>query len=204
VIDEAELRQMSQHERRELARLLAAMERFDPLTERVNVRRRRLGLLLTTGCCVFLAGWIAVLVLTLPRHYEAGHWRAAWVGFDIALLVLFASIAWASWRQRQVIIVFLIVTGTLLCCDAWFDIMLDLGTPDIWMSVASAVLAELPLAFLLFAGARRLLRLSVRLVMELQGVEAPVPTLRRTPLFGIGIAETLPRTFREEAPRARS
>lgn len=37
-------------------------------------------------------------------------------------------------------------TGALLVCDAWFDVSLALGTPDVWWSAALAVCVELPLA----------------------------------------------------------
>jgi hypothetical protein len=197
VIDEAELRAMSPEERRELARALAAIDEPHILTDPRFLRRRRLALLIHMGCCVFLAGWIVVLMLTLPRHYTAGHWRGAWVGFDVALLAAFTATAWASWRERQVLVLFLTVTGTLLCCDAWFDLMLDLGTPAFAMSVASAVIAELPLAFLLFSAARRLMRMGVGVVMKLEGIIQPVPPLWRVPLFAEGLEGTLPARYRQ-------
>jgi len=53
------------------------------------------------------------------------------------------------------------LTGTMLCCDAWFDVGTSLATSGLWISLLSAVFAELPLAFLAFAGARRLLRATV-------------------------------------------
>ena len=30
--------------------------------------------------------------------------------------------AWALWRERQIVILLLVLTGTMLCCDAWFDV----------------------------------------------------------------------------------
>jgi hypothetical protein len=60
-----------------------------------------------------------------------------------------------------VLILLLMLTGTMLCCDAWFDVGTSLATSGLWISVLSAVFAELPLAFLAFAGARRLLRATV-------------------------------------------
>jgi hypothetical protein len=143
-------------------------------------------------------------MLTLPKHYTADHWRGAWVGFDIALLAAFAGTAWAAWRERQVLIILLTVTGTLLCCDAWFDVILDLGTRNIWMSVASAVFAELPLAFIMFTAARRLVRISVGVVLQLEGITADVPPLWRIPLFAEGLAGALPARYRDgEKERAK-
>ncbi|HYZ55583.1 MAG TPA: hypothetical protein VE733_19050 [Streptosporangiaceae bacterium] len=188
---------MSPEERRQLARALAAIDEPHLLSDPRFLSRRRLALLIFIGCCVVLAGWIVVLELTLPRHYTASHWRGAWVGFDVALLAAFAATAWASWRERQVLVMCLTVTGTLLCCDAWFDLVLDIGTPAFPMSVASAVIVELPLAFMLFSAARRLMLMSIGVVMKLQGIVRPVPSLWRVPLFAEGLAGTLPARYRQ-------
>jgi len=195
---------MSPEDRRNLARLLASIDEPHVLRGKRARWRRRLSLLLFMGSCVVLAAWIAVLMLTLPKHYTAGHWRGAWVGFDFALLGAFAATAWAAWRERQALIICLCVTGTLLCCDAWFDIILDLGTRNIWMSLASAAFAELPLAFMMFTAARRLVRMSVGVVMQLEGITGDVPPLWKIPLFAEGLAGTLPARYREgEKERAR-
>jgi hypothetical protein len=168
VIDKAELRRMSQAERRELAGLLVELDESattaapDPYRiDSVLRRDRRPALFVAAACCVFLAGWIVVLAATLPHRFDAHHWRAVWVNFDILLLVAFAVTAWAIWRQRQVLILLLAITGTMLCCDAWFDVGTSLATSGFWISLLSAFFAELPLAFLAFAGARRLLRATV-------------------------------------------
>jgi hypothetical protein len=189
---------MSREERRNLARLLASIDEPHVLRDHRAIWRRRFALLLSMGSCVVLAAWIAVLMLTLPKHYTAGHWRGAWVGFDFALLLAFAATAWAAWRERQVLIILLTVTGTLLCCDAWFDIILDLGTRNIWESVASAVFAELPLAFIMFTAARRLVRQSVGVVLQLEGITADIPPLWKIPLFAEGLAAALPARYRND------
>jgi hypothetical protein len=196
VINEAELRRMTHDERRELARALAAIDLPHPLLDPRLRRRRRLGLLVMTGCCVALAGWIAILILTLPGRYTSSDWRAVWVGLDIAELIGFAATAWAAWHQRQVVIFLMIITGTLLLCDAWFDLTLDYGSSGFTASVLSAVLAELPLACLMFAAARRLVRVTVQTLMQLSGVNAPAPPLWRVPLFADGLGECLPARLR--------
>jgi hypothetical protein len=188
---------MSPEERRRLARALAAIDEPHLLDDPRFLTRRRIALLVFMGCCVVLAGWIVVLMLSLPRHYTASHWRGAWVGFDVALLAAFAATAWAAWRERQVLVLLLTVTATLLVCDAWFDLILDIGSPEFPMSVASAVIAELPLAFMLFNAARRLMRMSVGVVMKLEGIVEPVPPLSRVPLFAEGLVGTLPARYRE-------
>jgi hypothetical protein len=245
VIDKAELRHMSQAERRERAGLLAELDASQPERARpgqdlerarpgqfradpyridpVLARERPLALLVSAGCCVVLAGWIVVLAATLPHHFDAHHWRTVWVNFDVFLLAAFAATAWAIWRQRQVLILLLVLIGTMLCCDAWFDVGTSLATSGFGISLLSAVLAELPLAFLAFAGARRLLRATVaagilagQQVRPGQMVPAAAVTgtedwgragtrgrvgaghsLRRTPLAGHGLDELLPRRLAE-------
>lgn len=130
---------------------------FDP----VLARERRLAFLVAAASCVVLAGWIVLLAATLPHHFDAHHWRALWVNFDAFLLAAFAVTAWAIWRQRQVLILLLVLIGTMLCCDAWFDVGTSLATNGFWISLLSALFAELPLAILAFLGARRLLRATV-------------------------------------------
>jgi hypothetical protein len=203
VIDEATLRRMSPQERRELARTLAAIDMPHPLLDPGIVRRRRVGLIILTGCAIILAGWIALLMLTLPVRFTANHWRGVWVGLDIAELTGFAATAWASWHQRQVVIPCMIFTGTLLLGDAWFDLTLDYGTTGFKMSVVSALVAELPLAFLLFAGARRLIRATVGMIMQLEGIHGPVPPLWRVPLFADGLGELLPSRLRDQPPASQ-
>jgi hypothetical protein len=192
VINEAELREMSPGERRRLAHLLARIDYAHPMLGIYLARRRRLAILASVIACVVLAGWIVVLVLTLHRSFHTQHWKGAWVGFDVILLAAFAATGWAFWRGRQIVIACLVVTGTLLCCDAWFDIVLDAGTSDVWLSVASAVFVELPLAFLMFNAARRLIRLSAVVAVSRAGDSGDgdglpgnaLPPLWQIPLFG--------------------
>jgi hypothetical protein len=230
---------MGLNERRQLARLLAELDRRphdqrpdgpnpspnpsldlspDPgalanpyLTDARLRRQRRLALLVSAACCVVLAVWIVVIAATLPRHFDAHHWRGVWVNFDVFLLAAFAATAWAIWRERQVLILLLVGIGTMLCCDAWFDVGTSLATSDLWISLGSALVAELPLAFLAFAGARRLLRATVDASLRVPapaaaraletaraGTRGPVDdlicSLRRTPLSGHGLDEALPRS----------
>jgi hypothetical protein len=186
VINEADLRELSPAERRQLARSLAVIDYPDPLLEMTLARGRKLGALFSIVACTVLALWIIVLVFTLHRSFHAHYWRLAWVGFDVVLLSGFAATGWAFWRGRQIVIACLLVTGSLLCCDAWFDVMLDLGTSGQWQSVASALVVELPIAFLMFAAARRLIRLSALVAVSESGEQDQVPSLWRMPLVGGG------------------
>jgi hypothetical protein len=187
---------MSQDERRELARALAAIDLPHVMDPRVR-RRRQLGLMLMAVCCIGLAGWIAVLILTLPARYTSHDWRVVWVGLDIAELLGFAATAWAAWHQRQVVIFCMIITGTLLVCDAWFDLALDYGSSGFTASVLSAVFAEFPLAFIMFAAAMRLVRVTVQTLMQLAGITGTSPPLWRVPLLAAGLEEALPALLRQ-------
>lgn len=186
MLDEAELRSMTREQRDRLARALAVMDERPLLLlpDHNSHRRRRIVIAMSVACCVVLAAWIGVLAVTLPAAYRAGGWRGAWVGFDVALLAAFASVAWTAWRGKQLLIVCLVVTATLLCCDAWFDLMLDWGTREFSLSVLLAIFVELPLAALMVLGARRLLRLTIAVAMARQGNPGPVPPLWRVALFG--------------------
>jgi hypothetical protein len=193
VINEADLREMTPSERRKLAHSLAAVDYPHPMLGIYVARGRRLGVLASIIACAVLVGWIIVLGLTLHRSFHAEHWKGAWVGFDLIEFAAFAATGWAFWRGRQIVIACLIITGTLLCCDAWFDVVLDAGTSDVWLSIASAVVIELPLAFLMFNAARRLIRLSAVVAVSESGdssdcdnlPEDALPPLWKIPLFGV-------------------
>ena len=211
---------MGQAERQQLARLLAELDEPppakpdlpDPVQADPQLRReRRLALVVLTGCCIVLAGWIVVLAATLPHHFDAHHWRAVWVNFDVFLLAAFALTAWALWRQRQIVILLLVVAGTMLCCDAWFDVATSLKTSGFGLSLASAAFAELPLALLAFAAARRLLKATVAAGQVTAagwprpgpGQRERRPSLRHTPLSGSGLHEALPRQRLRDYARDR-
>lgn len=110
-------------------------------------RQRRHALELLTVSAIGLVPWTLLLALTLPTDYQVHAWRATWVGFDVLLVVAMACTAFFGWRRRpRVLVVSALATGVLLICDAWFDVSLAIGTSDIWLSSASAVFVELPMA----------------------------------------------------------
>ncbi len=110
------------------------------------------------ACALVLLPWTALLFLTLPRHYTANHWRLAWGGFDVGLGLALAASAVAVIRRSAFSEIAATVTGTLLVCDAWFDVLTSRGTSDIAQAVASAVVVELPLAVLCYWIARNVER----------------------------------------------
>jgi hypothetical protein len=52
---------------------------------------------------------------------------------------------------------------------------------------------------MMFIAARRLMRMSVGVVMQLEGISAPVPALWHIPLFAEGLQAVLPARYRDEA-----
>jgi hypothetical protein len=210
VINESDLRDMSAADRRQLAHTLATFDCPDPMLGLYISRRRRVGVLFSIIACAALAAWIIVLALTLHRSFHTHYWRGAWVGFDILEFLGFAATGWALWRGRQIAIAFLLITATLLCCDAWFDVILDSGTGAIWGSVASAVFIELPLAFLMFNAARRLIRISALAAMSESGPSAWSAEDRRRvsiwkiPLAGVEVGAGAERAARRGETTGRS
>ncbi|HWE68845.1 MAG TPA: hypothetical protein VG205_00710 [Acidimicrobiales bacterium] len=146
-----------------------------------NVSRRWIVRFLAL-CCLGLVPWTIGLAVTLPRSYLVGNWPLAWTGFDLILLGCLSTTAWALWRERQVAVPAAMITSALLLCDAWFDIITAHGGRCLAVSVATAVVAEVPIAILLGVISVRLQQAGVR-VARGSGPEAVPPRLWRTPLI---------------------
>jgi hypothetical protein len=140
---------------------MVTVERLRKLTPEQVRRRRTVTVELLWVCTLALIPWTIYLGLSLPADYSARHWAAAWTGFDVLELLALAATAYFGWKRRQALIGTATAAATLLICDAWFDITLDLGTPDIWWSLGSAAFIELPLAFFLLHRATLLMRLTM-------------------------------------------
>ena len=125
----------------------------EPLVERepkeaVRIPLPRWVTLLLGLVAIGLVPWILYLTFTLPSRHVTFHYDTAWIGFDVALLASFAASAWAAFRRSRWLVPLAAVTGTMLLCDAWFDIVTSRGGSEMWEAVAEAALAELPLAAL--------------------------------------------------------
>ena len=165
-IERADVERWSPEERSRVARLL------DEFVERPAMQRppkQRLFVILVTciGAAVLIP-WIAFLSLSLPKSYSVRAWNIVWIGFDIALATGLAVTGWWVLQRRQVAMFGLVVTATLLLCDAWFDVCLAWNTSDqTWALLSAAV--EIPLAAFLAASALRILGRSARIVRQLRG-----------------------------------
>lgn len=153
-ITDEHLLALSTEQRAHLARRLAALARASK-----PARRRYLPAVLALGACVAMVPWTYMLAMTLPQRYVTHHWDTTWVGFDILLLASFAATgiaALAARRRGHALWAATIVTATLLCCDAWFDIT-TATRASLASSVVTAVAGNLPLAgLMLFLGYRAL------------------------------------------------
>jgi hypothetical protein len=161
---------------------MAPPQLITPTPEQMR-RRRRLTLELLWVCTIALVPWAIYLGIALPRNYNAKHWDLAWSGFDGLEILALGATAYYGWRGRQALIATALAAATLLICDAWFDVSLDLGTPAVWGSLASAVFLELPLAFFLIHRVRLLLRITLMHLFP-EGDEKGRPmSLSRLPLL---------------------
>ena len=105
-----------------------------------------------------LVPWVAFLIFTLPRNYSANHWKVAWAGFDLGLATAMVATAIAVGRRSPFAEDAAAVTGTLLVCDAWFDVLTSRTTGEVMQAGLEAVLIELPLAAVCFWIATNLAR----------------------------------------------
>ncbi|MGO9509275.1 MAG: hypothetical protein ACLPXZ_18765 [Mycobacterium sp.] len=99
----------------------------------------------------------------VPRAHPARELRGPKLaghlgGLDILLLVFMAATAVLGFRRHRLLTLFAFTTGILLICDAWFDVM-TARRGGMFVSVLTAVFAELPLAAVLIGGTLRILRL---------------------------------------------
>jgi hypothetical protein len=114
--------------------------------EGVRIPLPRWVTLLLAVVAVGLVPWILYLTFTLPSQHVVFHYDLAWVGFDVGLAASFGASAWATLRGSQWLVPLAAVTGTMLVCDAWFDIVTSHVGDELWEAIAEAALAELPLA----------------------------------------------------------
>jgi hypothetical protein len=93
-----------------------------------------------------LLPWTLWLTYSLPAQHVARHWDLAWVVFDVALLAAFALTGWFAVRASQWLVPAAAATGTMLLCDAWFDVATSAGGGERLEAILEAGFAELPLA----------------------------------------------------------
>ena len=117
--------------------------------ERLDLRRNWPAAVLALAAVVLIP-WAIALGQMLPSRHVADHWDAAWTGFDVILALSLLSTAYAWFRRRDVVRGLAAVSGTLLLCDAWFDVLTSSTGTDLEIAILLAVLGEIPLAIVCF------------------------------------------------------
>ncbi len=177
VLSDAAIAAMTPAERRALiSRLEKPLDEVVSLGTYARNRRLRLGLMISGT--IVLIPWLVFLAITLPSTYVAHNWPVTWIGFDAMLVGFMAATAVLGLLRRQLLLLAAFTTGILLICDAWFDVM-TAGPDTFWLSLTTAVLAEVPLAAVMINGALRVVRLTVARLWLLE----PGMSLWRLPLL---------------------
>ena len=111
---------------------------------------RKWGLLVLGGFCLLLLPWTAYLVYALPSRHVTPHWSVVWAGFDVMMACIALWTIVSIIRQSRYLAIAATVTGTLLLCDAWFDLLTSRPGSELLESSLMAVAGEVPLAALCF------------------------------------------------------
>ncbi|MGZ4512208.1 MAG: hypothetical protein ACXVX4_12900 [Mycobacterium sp.] len=177
ILTDAQIAALTPEQRRQLSSRLEQPvgDLIDPA---LLARVRRIRLSLMVGGSMAMVPWLGYLSVTLPENYVAHNWPVTWVGFDILLVGFMLATAVLGYLRRQLLVPAAFTTGVLLICDAWFDLM-TAGPKDVWLSVTTALLIEVPLAVFLIFSAQRLIRLTMMRLWLLD----PGMRLWQLPLF---------------------
>jgi hypothetical protein len=122
---------------------------YRPKVERFDLRRHWPAAILALAALILIP-WAIALGQMLPSRHVADHWDAAWTGFDVILALSLLATAYASLRRHHLARGLAAVSGTLLLCDAWFDILTASSGTDLEIAILLAVFGELPLAVVCF------------------------------------------------------
>jgi hypothetical protein len=159
VLTDEDIAQLTPAQRRDLiVRLGRPLEDIGVTSSELR-QGRRLRLALLAVSVVLLVPWIGYLAVTLPQRHQVRGWDLTWVGFDLILLGLLVLSLLLGWRRRLLVVPVVCATGTLLTCDAWFDVTTATPGSELLWSVVSAVVVELPLAVVLLTWSGRVLRM---------------------------------------------
>ncbi|MEY9965290.1 hypothetical protein ABIA33_003332 [Streptacidiphilus sp. MAP12-16] len=102
---------------------------------------------LLLGLGLALLPWMVVLATSLPTSATASHWSLAWVGLDALEAAGLISTGILLHRDDPRHSLTAVATAALLLTDAWFDITTAAPGGDLTTAVATALIVELPVAF---------------------------------------------------------
>ncbi|KBZ68169.1 hypothetical protein ACRU43_04280 [Mycobacterium colombiense] len=159
ILTDAQIAALTPEQRRDLITRLE-QPLGDVIDPEFLARVRRIRLSLMVGGSMAMVPWLGYLSVTLPENYVAHNWPVTWVGFDVLLVGFMLTTAVLGYLRRQLLVLAAFTTGVLLICDAWFDLM-TAGPKDIWLSVITALLIEVPLALFMITSAVRIMRLTM-------------------------------------------
>lgn len=159
VLTDAQIAALTAEQRRELITRLE-QPLGDVIDPKFLAKVRSIRLSLMIGGSMAMVPWLGYLSVTLPENYVAHNWPITWIGFDVLLVGFMLTTAVLGYLRRQLLVLAAFTTGVLLFCDAWFDLM-TAGPKDIWLSVITALLVEVPLAIFMITSAVRIMRLTM-------------------------------------------
>ncbi len=126
---------------------------------------------LYTLAAAALIPWTFYLAVTLPKRDVDTHYRGAWVGFDLLLVVAIVLTAYFAFRVDVRVQLPATATATLLLVDAWFDVMTAGGRKATTTAVLLAVCFELPAAVFSLWLARRVNHNAERMALAAHGLD---------------------------------
>lgn len=90
--------------------------------------------------------WTGYLAVSLPSRHVAQNWNVAWAGFDLALAIVLALVAYGALRGRTWVQSAAGAAAALLTMDAWFDMTTADQGWDKLEAIVLACTSEIPLA----------------------------------------------------------
>jgi hypothetical protein len=101
-----------------------------------------------TIAALLLVPSLVIVLAVVPAAQTAHHLKVAWTGLDVFEILALASTGFALQHRPAIAVIPATITGTLLLCDAWLNIIPTTGAARS-EAIALAFL-ELPLAALSF------------------------------------------------------
>jgi hypothetical protein len=124
--------------------LAAATLRCEPRA----VRRLPVALVLIAAG---LTAWVFELGAVLQGQAEVRNWSSVWVGLDLLEITGLVITAFLIKRRSVFLPSTAAATATLFALDAWFDVLTSAAGSAWYESLATAVLAEIPMTVVLAA-----------------------------------------------------
>lgn len=103
---------------------------------------------------IFMISWVIYLRITLPRTYEAQHWRMAWVGFDLGLFFSLMGTLRGFLKKSIVPINYAYISAALLFVDSWFDVITSQRSERL-LAFLMALIIQIPLGVVLLRNANK-------------------------------------------------